>query len=463
MLSIVADARLDAQLPELPSHDTWTDDVGIAQYIVTLDEVGDAHEDSRDGNFSSISGTRRPSVPAGPAQHQRGPPRTSTWEQTREDQLCARFQQELLEKETELRDALAVNDVIRREWKQATAELNKLQRERNYKLDDDTLVREWTQLRYELKNWALTHFNGDFKQKVLKSLPLKDIGRLVRDPEAYLRFPESRQLLAQALVWDGIQRKVFGINGPQNGLLWAGNDQNSFRALRTQLLPTTESTSNNVSEADLRDYHRWRALTSELIHRRVKPQVTEARVRAVADAILEVVSAFANPKGQSFRNDVNNIVRKASDMDADFHKQRAEYFVRWMRDQTTGLPYGFKYNPAHSESVNGYAAQNWEAEVHIGVAPALLKHGTADGGNYNETMVLVKSQVSLQPPDSLNTLPATQANARTLTESPRNSITSDTSIVLDGQDAPGKQDKRSRQGSTFSDFGKGMRRLISNG
>ena len=145
---------------------------------------------------------------------------------------------ELREAREKLQVALDGKEEIRREWKQATRDLNKLQAERNFKLDDDTLATAWKQLRYEIKGWAYEHFDGELKGNLWRvTPPPKSLTQLVSNLKAYVRSPTHRPLLVQAFVWNRLQRNVF-TDETLSGLIWAGTEHMRFTKLYDLLKPS---------------------------------------------------------------------------------------------------------------------------------------------------------------------------------------------------------------------------------
>lgn len=157
---------------------------------------------------------------------------------SREDELSQaidRKQRDLLDLQAKFDKVIAENSVIHKEWSEATQQLNRLQAERNYKVDDDFLIAAWTELRFQIKNWANTHFDGDSRPN---KQPCKDIVDLTPNYKAFLRSPLHRPQLVQAYVWDTLKRKVFLTSIATEGLIWAGHGFRHLRGLSILLDPS---------------------------------------------------------------------------------------------------------------------------------------------------------------------------------------------------------------------------------
>lgn len=139
----------------------------------------------------------------------------------------------------------AAKNEINKEWKLATADLNRLHAERNHnhKIDDDYLKIIWGELRYQIKDWAFEHFDGELKSSnVFRVGPSEELAHLAQDVKYWLRSPKARPLVAQALVWYVLQHRVFEVTGHNNGLVWAGLESWKLRAMRMVLRPSSSTT-----------------------------------------------------------------------------------------------------------------------------------------------------------------------------------------------------------------------------
>jgi hypothetical protein len=154
---------------------------------------------------------------------------------TREDSLfqnVQKKQKDILQLEAELDKVLAETAEIKKEWKDATNELNKLRAERNYKVDDNYFIAAWKELRYEIKNWAFQHFGGELRSTVLKLTPTSNqILDVVYNYKLYLGSPQLRPMLMQAVVWHMLSHQVFMGPNTKEGVVWAGYQYWNFRGI----------------------------------------------------------------------------------------------------------------------------------------------------------------------------------------------------------------------------------------
>lgn len=138
-----------------------------------------------------------------------------------------------------LKEALDQNDLLRRDFQKAAQDLNSLQAERNYSIDDRTFAVLWGELRYQIKNWATTYYGGELKSKfrrMLRSTPSTLTG-LVNEPVRWLSSPQDRPYLVQAFVWTELRNNIFAMSGPEKGVYWAGSARTELQTLRDLLHP----------------------------------------------------------------------------------------------------------------------------------------------------------------------------------------------------------------------------------
>ncbi|KKP07555.1 hypothetical protein THAR02_00351 [Trichoderma harzianum] len=117
------------------------------------------------------------------------------------------------------------------------------------------------------------------------------------------------------------------------------------------------------------------------------------------DKVTERLDPFIpNSKMDYFKNEVRRLVTKAVDFHLMMMKSKAMFFIEWIGDddgkqlapfdQTKMAPHQYDRGADVSNSF-----------VKFVEAPALVKYGTADGDKFDTSMVLCKSQVTLEEDD----------------------------------------------------------------
>lgn len=216
------------RLPDLPPRDRTGRELMAA---------ADLEENSGSRASVSTDGTndRRPSVISSSMQKETS---LDVAEAEKIFKVLDEREQTLQETSARLKAAEEARDEIHKEWKRATRDLNRLQADRNYKVDDEYLIRVWMDLRFEVKNWAVQFFDGAAKPAKFKtSPPRSELTRLVQDLKPYLRSPILRPHVAQGLVWNILHYWVLEAPTGGRGLLWAGDHHLHLTKMRALLNP----------------------------------------------------------------------------------------------------------------------------------------------------------------------------------------------------------------------------------
>ena len=170
------------------------------------------------------------------------------------------------------------------------------------------------------------------------------------------------------------------------------------------LIDALESIDANerTSATYLKEFHRWRALTSWLLNEQTKAGGVEPRIEQTVYFLDQELSAFAtsnmNTEREKFRAGIRQIVMKSASLDADLQKQRAVFSTLGPVHPESKVPYGYVADPEMTERNDD---QPLEAQkmVELVVVPALRKRGNADGEDYDKSIVLVKCRVTQDPPE----------------------------------------------------------------
>jgi len=205
-------------------------------------------ENPRASVSSDGASQRRPSSGTGavlPVTLQRGQQReVLASSRARDEELWQAYEEQgtvLEETKAKLKLALEEKEEIHNEWRQATRDLNRLQADRNYKVDDDYLLAAWKELCYEVKNWAIQHFDGEIRSQVFRIATNDQLNKLTSDAKYWLRSARLRPVIVQAYVWKFLCFHVFETRAYTRGLIWAGLSNLQLRALGSILTPSTSA------------------------------------------------------------------------------------------------------------------------------------------------------------------------------------------------------------------------------
>jgi hypothetical protein len=116
--------------------------------------------------------------------------------------------------QTELQDRDAALEDIRQRWKTAARELGKVrqsQEQGRYQVTDSYLIELASQLRYNVRSFAIQHFSGEIKSKL--EIEMTRFYRYIQETtesyQAYLTSPEHMHYIIQAFLWRVLRYEVF--------------------------------------------------------------------------------------------------------------------------------------------------------------------------------------------------------------------------------------------------------------
>ncbi|RYP67403.1 hypothetical protein DL770_008630 [Monosporascus sp. CRB-9-2] len=304
---------------------------------------------------------------------------------------------ELSQRNIELED-------IRKRWKQAASELNKLRAQGQgfYQITDRYLIDLATQLRYNIRNFAIQYFGGDIRQKVKmeKTGYLKKYMQLTTPGsngyEVYLHSPTKCPSIVQAFLWRILVGEIF------DEFRWAGNASDHVWNLCSILRPKHQSKADPGScpnpEAE-RKYQMWSATTTGLIldavnmeegsevckHREEHKSAVLERIRRVIDPVLRFYD-------DGYDQELLRILDDALTLDRELSRQVARVFWVFGGKETQ-----IKFDSTTMELEKGEKPSEANQEVLLVVAPAMKKRGKSAGEDFKTENMLLQMEVSCEP------------------------------------------------------------------
>ncbi|KAF2715195.1 hypothetical protein K504DRAFT_421737 [Pleomassaria siparia CBS 279.74] len=267
-----------------------------------------------------------------------------------------------------------------------------------YKSEEKTLIEELQALRYEIRIWSEEYFSGTLSSRSKRPhvhSPRDMFDSLTDNHAAYLKHPHDRPLLIQAYVWNKLQQRIFNNVQKGCGYVWAG--KLGDRKLRP-INDTLRKAVTNEQQAEA--YHRWRAMTIDLL----VPQV-DGKWRPAFDAapVLKRIYRFSSRLRKKLRpwstqslrlgkEQLNTIVSAAVALDLKMKLQRADYrFVTFAGGKSQQL-FGYGFYDSEMEDVDEDELK--PRRVELSLAPALERCGNANGHVFDQSFILVKADVS---------------------------------------------------------------------
>ncbi|PVI02706.1 hypothetical protein DM02DRAFT_612687 [Periconia macrospinosa] len=267
-----------------------------------------------------------------------------------------------------------------------------------YRSEEATLIEDLQNLRGEIRAWSKEYFSGPPTSRnrphVHSSKEL--FGALTDDYTSYLKHANDRPLLVQAFLWSQLQRRVFSNLDKGCGYIWAG--KLGDRKLRP-INDTLRKAVKNEEQAE--EYHRWRALTVNLL----VPEV-DGRWSPTFDAkpILKWIRRFCGRLRKRLRpwstislregkDQLYTIVSAAVALDLRMKKQRADYrFVTFTGSQPNQF-WGYGFYDSEMEDIDE-GEERKGRRVQMSLAPALERCGNANGHIFDQNFILVKADVT---------------------------------------------------------------------
>lgn len=286
-----------------------------------------------------------------------------------------------------------------------------------YKSEEKTLIEELQALRFEIRIWSEEYFSGPPSSRSRRPHvhSAKDLfGSLTDNYNAYLKHNSDRPLLIQAYIWSKLQERIFSNLRKGCGYVWAGKlGDRKLRPINDTLrkgiffprssLPHSAhhklSAVRNEEQAE--EYHRWRAMTVNLL----VPQV-DGKWSPTFDAspILKWIRRFCGRLRRKLRpwstqslrlskDQLYTIVSAAVALDLKMKRQRADYrFVTF----TGGRPnqfWGYGFYDSEMEDIDE-EDEGRARRVELSLAPALERCGNANGHVFDQNFILVKADVT---------------------------------------------------------------------
>ncbi|OTA53094.1 hypothetical protein K449DRAFT_470197 [Hypoxylon sp. EC38] len=289
---------------------------------------------------------------------------------------------------------------MRTRWKETVKEFNRFQAESQtfVQLDDQELIQKVSQLRFNIRNFVLRHFESN------QPTPLKDSRACLHNIlkfypnilgsfeefEYWMQIPPRRTMVLRAFLWAFLTRDILG------EFRWAGKDvAGAFYYMRKSLSSFLGDTSGGTLEEiqAQRKFHTWKANTTTLVAEWMKLDQQDGRREREgfaidkAKEIYRYLAAFSASKDREVIGDMSNIITEALDLDLLLSKQVAS--VRWW--------YGA------GEETQRFDPETMDLEGEVGnhvclfLAPAVLKQGKSNGESFDRTNLLLKMQVTCQP------------------------------------------------------------------
>ncbi|KAF4982164.1 hypothetical protein FZEAL_2141 [Fusarium zealandicum] len=292
---------------------------------------------------------------------------------------------------------------LRKAWKKAAGELNKLRAmgQGFYQITDQYLVDLITQLRFNIRDFAIQFFDGNaLKDKLQPEEPhyLEYLEHTTSEKDGYLPYlqsPEQCHQVIQAFIWKVLIEEVF------NSFAWVGGTaSDKVFILRNMLKPKTRQDSHGRKRPDPeaeRKFQTWSATTVGLLLDAIDTNEGSDVYEQLQSEQAHRVKCIANTIGgwlqsdkQDFNEQITLIVGKAYGLGKEISQQVALVVWVFNLDEQIGSS---KFDPAVMELEKGDRTKK-PREVRLMIVPGVDKRGKSTGEGFKNEVRLLKAVVS---------------------------------------------------------------------
>ncbi|OQE46940.1 hypothetical protein PENCOP_c001G05696 [Penicillium coprophilum] len=287
----------------------------------------------------------------------------------------------------------------RRSWKQSVNELNRHLRQGQgfNQLTDEELLRDVSELRFNIRSFAVQHFEHELGSVTIVPNDYDVINRYVplheQEFEAYIRNKTMRPELMQAFIWRVLFVLVF-----DHQFRWAGNEAGTLMKEMVELFdPLVKATEDKVPDP-LRKFHSWRANTSSmLIHlKSLGENNSQDDVHVFATrqslALNKWLCRFSHSDPEMLHSQLTDLIKQTVRLDQDLSRQVAS--IRWSFARGSSL----EFNPSSMTLPSNYQKPSEALKVRLVLAPGITRRGRSSGDQFDKIVLLLKTEVTCEDP-----------------------------------------------------------------
>ncbi|KAJ5163383.1 uncharacterized protein N7500_005213 [Penicillium coprophilum] len=304
----------------------------------------------------------------------------------------------------------------RKSWKQSVNELNRhLRQGRGFnQLTDEELLRDVSELRFNIRSFAVQHFEHELGSVTIVPDDYDVINRYVplheQDFDAYIRNKTLRPDLMQAFIW-----RVFFVLIFDHKFRWAGNEAGTLMKKMVELFgpgyadnktdariadPLVKITEDKVPDP-LRKFHSWRANTSTmLIHlKSLDENIPRDDVHDFATrqslALNKWLCRFSHSDPEMLHSQLTDLIKQTVRLDQDLSRQVAS--IRWSFARGLSL----MFNPSSMTLPSNYQVPSEALKVRLVLAPGITRRGRSSGDQFDKIVLLLKTEVTCEDPNTV--------------------------------------------------------------
>lgn len=322
----------------------------------------------------------------------------------------------------EVREALAISHerhmAAQAQLDIATEKLAFLHSTDPFRASDDSIKRKMDELRHDIDQWSRKLSPGLKKSGAVKKAvkafldipdnesPFQEVSSQWRDFLDEEKVENGASKLVQSYVWKYLMTSVFDVECQ----VWLGGQclkgpfycpmYESFHKMNTVIYLRSDRTKTNAAA---KQYYHWRAQTVRILADTSDrhPKCVDASIAAITKKISSALKDYSTEKNAFGDNEINGgnnnlaaIVRSAVAFDLLLWQQKAYFPLRrYYPALQASNPFDSYWMTADMSESNDRLLEERRCHVNLFSAPALYKHGSSDGENYDEGIVLCKAVV----------------------------------------------------------------------
>ncbi|KAL4949242.1 hypothetical protein BDW69DRAFT_198241 [Aspergillus filifer] len=301
-------------------------------------------------------------------------------------------------------------DDMRKRWKQAARELDKTQSQHQgfYTVTDNYLIDLTTQLRYNIRNFAIQYFGSDGK-KVGKFEKGKEWEKYMAtttpepsDCEVFL-LSERRPSVIQAFIWRFLVGQVF------DHFRWAGETGITMRNMCLFLRPEGQyrDSTEELNPDEERKFQVWLASTTALILEAGADQHASEnfeaqngkKVAALVEKVRPILDPFATSTDSSYDQELAKIYEECINLDREICRQVAR--VEWdFPEPGKEVWYDTKSMKLTTGEKVPVSKKKDTQLVRLVICPGMKKRGKSNGDGFAApASMLLPMEVSCEGPN----------------------------------------------------------------
>ncbi|KPM42441.1 hypothetical protein AK830_g4099 [Neonectria ditissima] len=285
-------------------------------------------------------------------------------------------------------------DALRKVSEQTEIGTTQLNHKGLNQLTDYEITQKARQLRDEIRNVAVSHFDLN-KDPIISQSLAKELNGRLRLPEwaveAYLRSSATRPAVIQAYLWAFLGEEIFNY-----GVSWAPEDASLAMRTMTKFILLGFETSTEDNKNWLRKYCHWRAKTSTLVSEAMNLDGQGAvfrheKVRQLVQKLSHYLRDIASAQMSILKSHLYDIVFHSMDLQEKLSRQFA--YICWETIEKR-LPY---HRDVDSLRSKGRQEHKRGDQVMLVLVPGLAKVTDFAGDDSNAITSLMTIEVAGMP------------------------------------------------------------------